>query len=534
MCNRRNVVITGFMGTGKTTVGRLVAARLGCPFVDMDERIESRTGRTVRQIFDEQGEAKFRKLESELCGTLAATRGHVIATGGGTLLCAENRKRLLDSAIGICLRADHKEILRRLRRAADRPLLEPSNREHQMNRLLAEREQAYGKVPWHIDTTGRSPEEIAEEIIHLIRTRTRRVGSGTTSYTVFNGIGLRHRIGDLLRSATGASSVPVGVVTNPTVGDLYADDVLGSLSDAGFRPHACMIPDGEPAKTLATVRDLYMQFVSAGLDRSSAVIALGGGVTGDLVGFAAATFSRGVRWLVHMPTTLIAMIDASLGGKTGVDLPQGKNLVGAFFDPSMVIADVETLGTLAEAELRSGIAEALKHGIVSAPDLFDTLASETLTRADWTGDAGVEMIAQAQSVKIQLIEEDPRERGRRIFLNLGHTVGHAIEAVSAYRIRHGEAVAIGLVAATHIAVSQGMASESVVESVTAALDQLQLPVRCPSYSVDALLEAMNTDKKREHGRLQWVLPRSIGTVDTAEVPLCTVREALLTLGAKED
>lgn len=536
MDRQKSLFITGFMGTGKTTVGRLVASKLERPFIDMDARIEAETGQTIAEIFSEQGEAAFRKLEADLCRRLANARGQVIATGGGTLLDVAVRIQVLESSTVYCLRCDQGEILRRLDRSEGRPLLDATNRDREIEitRLLAERDHAYAGVPWQVETSGRSPEEVAEEIVRLSRIRTSRVCAEPTPYSVYTGSGLRHRTGDLLRSITGRSSIPVCLVTNATVGDLYTADVARSLENAGFHVHVSVVPDGESAKTLATACDLYQEFVAAGLDRSGAVITLGGGVIGDLGGFAAATFHRGVQWLVHLPTTLLAMIDASIGGKTGVDLPQGKNLVGAFFHPSMVIADTQVLRTLPEPELRSGTAEALKHGIIASPDLFHKLGSLSLQGSDWAGDVGAEVIAQAQGVKIQLIEEDPLERGRRILLNLGHTAGHAIEAVSHYKVRHGDAVAAGLVASAHLAVAQGMASEALIEEITTTLEHLRLPSRIPPYSVDALLRAMETDKKRDGGHLRWVLPLSVGAADTATVPVRAVRQTLLALGAKEN
>jgi 3-dehydroquinate synthase len=320
----------------------------------------------------------------------------------------------------------------------------------------------------------------------------------------------------------------VAVVSNPVVAPLYNAQAAAALRSAGFEPFACTMPDGEQHKTLATVALLYDQFLARGLDRSGTVLSLGGGVTGDVAGFAAASYMRGVRF-VQAPTTLLAMVDASVGGKTGVDLPQGKNLVGAFKQPVAVIIDPAVLTTLPVDEMRSGIAEVIKHGVIGAPDLFAEL------EAGWRGSEPAvrgSQIARALAVKIAIVEEDPFERGRRAALNLGHTVGHALERLSGFSLRHGEAVAIGMVAAARIAGELGLAAPALAVRIKAVLAGWGLPVRCPPFEADAIWEAMAHDKKRQGRTLRWVLPREIGQVELVEdVPRERVRSVLYDIGA---
>jgi 3-dehydroquinate synthase len=256
------------------------------------------------------------------------------------------------------------------------------------------------------------------------------------------------------------------------------------------------------------------------------VLALGGGVTGDIAGFAAASFMRGVRF-VQVPTTLLSMVDSSVGGKTGVDLPQGKNLVGAFKQPAVVMIDPAVLATLPKEEFRSGLVETLKHGVINDPDLFAELAQSPESQIT------NRQIAQALRVKIQIVEQDPYEGGRRAVLNLGHTVGHALEKLSDYALRHGEAVGIGMVAAARIAAELGQADPALADEIEGVLAGWGSPTRPPPHDVDAIWEAMTHDKKRRGRKLRWVLPHAIGEVGIGEdVPRNVVTSVLCAMGAR--
>lgn len=503
-----NLIITGFMGTGKTSVGREVARRLGREFVDMDALIEARAGMTVADIFAQQGEACFRRLEAALCRELAARTGLVIATGGGALIPDTNRQSLSASGPVVCLTASPDEILRRLEATGDRPLLNVADPRAEVERLLGMRREAYQSIPWQIDTTGLSVEEVATRVIEVAEVITLSVRYPGGEYPIHIGNRLLVHVGGALRAAGAPESSRVAVVSPPVVALLYGAQVETSLRSAGLQPFACSIPDGEQDKTLSTVAALYDQFLAGRLDRSSTVLSLGGGVTGDVAGFAAATFMRGVRF-VQVPTTLLAMVDASVGGKTGVDLPQGKNLVGAFKQPALVVIDPTVLATLPPEEIRSGMAEVIKHGVLGAPDLFAELEMGT-------GHAPLAIrgpqIARALRVKIAVVEEDPYEQGRRAVLNLGHTVGHALEKLSGFVLRHGEAVSIGMVAAARIAGELGQAEPSLADRIEAVLAAWGLPVRYSTFDADAIWEAMTHDKKRRGQSLRWVLPRAIGDV----------------------
>ena len=521
MSNRRNIVLTGFMGTGKTAVGRAVGRILGREFVDMDELIAARAGKPIPRIFAEDGEEAFRRMERALCRELSARDGLVIATGGGALVDPENRAQMMKTSIVVCLTASRDEIVRRLSETdtSARPLLgdDPGAA---VDRLLEARRAAYASFPWRVDTTGLSIDEVARRVIAIAAEIALTVRHPGGSYPIRIGAGLLDRLGALLREEVGAAG-RVAIVTNTVVAPLYGARVEEALRDAGFAPFACVIPDGEAHKRLDTVERLYELFLAGGLDRSGTVVSLGGGVTGDIAGFAAATFMRGVRF-VQVPTTLLAMVDASVGGKTGVDLDQGKNLVGAFNQPALVLIDPNALSTLPAAELANGIAEMIKHGIIGAPDLFAALERDPAPRP--IPAAG---IGRALRVKIEIVEQDPYEQGPRAVLNLGHTVGHALERLSEFELSHGRAVAIGMVAAARIAVQLKLAEPGLVDRIENILSAWGLPIRVPEFPPDRVIAAMAHDKKKQHGRLRFILPRRIGAVEIVDdVPPAVIRTVL--------
>ena len=532
----RNVVLTGFMGTGKSSAGRMLADRLGRPFVDVDAEIEARSGWTVREVFDERGEAAFRALEGEMCREVGGRTGAVIATGGGALVNPANRAAMEADGTIVCLTCDVDEILRRLDGMTDRPLLDGASEERRsrIEALLAARADAYATLPHHVDTTRRSPGEVADAILDLLNEVVLTVRHGHGTYDVRIGLGGLERLGDAMRFAGIERSAAVAVVTNPVVAERYGDEALGAVRGAGYRGQICLVPNGEEHKRLETVERVCDGMLDAGLDRHGVVVGLGGGVTTDIAGFAAAAYYRGVR-VVQVPTSLLAMVDASVGGKTGVNLERGKNLIGAFWQPDLVVIDPRVLRSLPEAELRSGLAEAIKHGVLGDPDLFAELADGSRDPADWWGDGAVDRLARAVRVKVAVVEEDPTERGHRAKLNLGHTVGHAIEAVSGYVVRHGEAVAIGTVAAARLAVAVGEAEPALVDTIESAFRRWGLPTRCPEVDVERLLTTARRDKKRAAGELRWILPRAIGDVAVvAGVPEDAVRDVLVGMGARSE
>jgi len=539
-----NIVLAGFMGTGKSVVGQAVAQRLGWPFLDTDSLVESALGVTVQEVFARYGEAFFRAQERQAVSHAATQRDVVIAVGGGALLEATNRAALEATGQIICLDAAPEVILERLPGDSSRPLLAGGDPEARVRSFLAARTAHYASLPYHVDTTGLSVAEVAERVLALASRATADQGAPTADlpsavcrvpsmaeaipvpvpgaeYHIYLASGLLSRAGRVLRDLGLAGRAVI--VTNPVVSKLYAELLGQGLGAAGFELAVVEMPDGEIYKTMDTVARLYAEFLRLGLERSSTVLALGGGVVGDVAGFAAATFLRGLP-LVHVPTTLLAMVDSSIGGKTGVDLPGGKNLVGTFYQPKAVLCDPEVLATLSAVELRCGLAEAVKTAIIANPALFAILeAGEPWPLGD--------IVRGAAGVKAAIVSADPTEQGLRATLNLGHTIGHALEQASHFRYRHGEAVSIGLVGATRLAVQLSLCAPEVAERVEALLRRSGLPIRYAGVDQGKLLAALRVDKKRRGGRLRWILPVRIGEVIiTDEVPQDAVLEVVTNLG----
>ncbi len=498
------ILLYGPPGSGKSSVGRLLAEALELPFWDLDHEIELRSKATIPEIFSRHGEAGFRRREQDVLKSLLARRHGVISLGGGALLDPGNRAAAEESGQILCLSASVDDLITRLQTAdEERPLLN-ENLESKLSELIAQRADHYASFPNQLDTLGRNSREIAWEAQKALGAfRIRGMGEAYDVRVIEDGIQL---VGSLIKSR--GMRGPVGLVSDTNVAPLYAESVMDSLQAAGYQVTKIIIPAGEAHKTIATVHTIWAQLLAGKIERGSTVVALGGGVLGDLTGFAAATYLRGVRW-VTLPTSLLAMVDASLGGKTGADLPEGKNLIGAFHSPRMVLADPLTLKTLAKAELRSGLAEVVKHGVISDPELFRFCDKGWEHIQDNLG----QLVRRGMAVKIQVIQSDPYEQGLRKNLNLGHTIGHAIETVSNYKVRHGEAVAIGMVLAAKLSVLAGLTDESFVRQIEQTLTKLELPISIPTgLDREKIIEATRFDKKRAGGKVQFTLPVRIGEV----------------------
>ncbi|MBI5932495.1 MAG: 3-dehydroquinate synthase [Chloroflexi bacterium] len=489
-----HIFLYGPSGSGKSTVGKQLAENLKLPFVDLDRVIETSAGMAIPQIMEAQGEAAFRDLESAALKNLSGEKDSVIALGGGALLRKENRAVAEKNGQVVLLAASQSTLLERLKSDSEKRPLLAGNLEAKLFDLLASRADHYASFPLQLRVDEKSPAQISREI-------QTEVG--------------RHRL-----SAMGEYDVRVGQFDKLPAGDFIVTDENVAKLHLEKIKHALrrdipsiILPAGEAHKNLATVERIWRAFLEAGLDRKSAVIALGGGVIGDLTGFAAATYMRGIEWIA-VPTTLLSMVDASLGGKTGFDLPEGKNLIGAFHPPQLVLADPAFLSTLPEGEFHSGLADVVKHGVISDPALFE-LCSRGL---DWVK-ANIETIVKrAMTVKISVIEDDPYEKGFRAALNLGHTVGHALELVSGFRLRHGEAVAVGMVVEAEYAARLEIAPKGLPDAIRATLSALGLPVEIPSDLPRAeIIRAMRVDKKRSAKSIRFALPADIGKVELVAV-----------------
>jgi shikimate kinase / 3-dehydroquinate synthase len=500
-----HLFLYGPSGAGKSTIGDLLAETLHLPFIDLDRLIEINTGMSIPQIMDERGEPLLRDLETAALKQVINHSEAVIALGGGALLREENRALVEQSGTVILLMAELSTLFERLKKDSnERPLLAGDLRS-KLASYLESRAEHYASFPMRVQVDGKSVEQVAQEA-QVFSGRHRLSAMG--EYDVI--------VGPLRGRASFWDDLPTSnaiIVTDENVAKFHLEKIEAILRMADCEPKSIIIAAGEEHKNLETVSYLWRSFLRYGLDRKSTVIALGGGVIGDLTGFAASTYMRGIRW-VAIPTTLLSMVDASIGGKTGFDLPEGKNLIGSFYPPKRILADPRLLQTLPERELISGMAEVVKHGIISDPELFE-LCSRGL---NWVGVNIEEIVKRAMAVKIRIIEEDPYEKGFRAALNLGHTVGHAVELVSRFALRHGEAIAIGMVTEASYAEHIGIAQQGTAESIREVLLKLGLPTQIPDgMSRAEMIAAMRVDKKRNSKVIRFALPVEIGQVKLVDV-----------------
>ncbi|MEM7247199.1 MAG: 3-dehydroquinate synthase [Acidobacteriota bacterium] len=531
MSTERIVALTGFMGSGKTTLGGALAEHLERPFVDLDERIESHLGMTIAACFSKMGETVFREVEKELALELARGEPCIVALGGGAVMDPEIREAFESRGTLINLRCRPETLSQRLATTADdRPLLmaDSGARERQLKALQAWRQPHHDAVLQQVDADGRRTDTLltlADVIAREERTwawcgaQARRlvVQSPAGPYSAWVGADCLASIGTLLENL-GFSRGPV-LVVGCEPARAHRKAVASVLESAGHAVHSHQVEDGEKHKTLATLEQLWSAAAAAGITRDRPIVAVGGGVVTDLAGLAAATFMRGVP-VIHVPTTLLGMVDASLGGKTAIDIPAGKNLVGAFHHPAAVLCDVTTLETLPTAERRHGMAEVIKHGLLVGAELLTKIERGRFQLNPYD-------LAQAMHVKTDIIGEDPGESGRREHLNLGHTFAHAIEKTSGYQRPHGEAVAIGLVAAAHLSRQLGLCSASLPERVKTVVESQQLPTSIRGFTPDALIEAMGSDKKKRDGKLRFIVLEAPGETKVVEdVDVAQVRVAL--------
>ena len=486
-----HIFLYGPPGTGKSTIGKLLAKNLKLPFIDLDRVIETNAGMSIPQIMEQHGESTFRDLETTVLTSLAAEKESIVALGGGALLRDENRTFTESNGKILLLMAELPTLMERLQRESNkRPLLAGDLRS-KLTSLLESRKEHYNSFPQKIYVDNKPTEQNA--------------------YLAQVILG-RHHL-----SAMGEYDAIVGHASSMTKLQnpiIVTDENVANYHLEKFEEiKSIIIPAGEEHKNLETVSRLWKAFLENGLDRKSTVIALGGGVIGDMVGFAASTYMRGIDWIA-IPTTLLAMVDASLGGKTGFDLPEGKNLIGSFHPPKLVITDPSFLLTLPERELRSGMAEVVKHGIISDPELF-AMCNRGM---DWVKANLEDVVKRAMAVKIQVIEEDPYEKGIRAKLNLGHTVGHAVELVSKFELRHGEAIAVGMAAEARYAARVGLAGEGLVEAIESTLSNLGLPIHIPDdLPREDIIRAMRVDKKRNAKSIRFALPVEIGKLELVDV-----------------
>ena len=520
---RRSVVLVGMMGAGKTSVGKRLAARLGLPFIDADDEIEAGARMTIPEIFDKFGEPYFRDGERRVIARLLEGGPCVLSTGGGAYMNASTRERIAEAGVSIWLKPDFDVLLRRVRKRSNRPLLQTPDPEGTLRRLLDDRSPTYALADITIESHDGPHEVVVEQILNALAQRLTPaeagpqrvdVDLGSRSYEILIGEGLMETAG--ARIAALFPKARAAIVTDSNVAAHWLEPLQRSLAAAGIEATAKILPPGETTKSYAHFAEVSDALIAARIERRDIVIALGGGVIGDLAGFAAATLRRGVDY-VQIPTSLLAQVDSSVGGKTAINSPLGKNLIGAFHQPRLVLADSGALRTLSEREFRAGYAEVAKYGLIDDRPFFEWL------EANWRevfsgGPARTRAIAVSCAAKARVVASDETEQGARALLNLGHTFGHALEALAHYDsniLVHGEGVAVGMACAFRFSRALGLCSGQDVGRVEGHLKAVGLPTRIQDIAgLDAtpetMLEAMKQDKKVERGRLTFILARGIG------------------------
>ena len=529
-----HIFLIGLSGSGKSTVGRLVADSLGWQFIDTDALIEEAAGSSIPAIFSEQGEAAFRELEARALARATRSSRVVIATGGGAPTHDAGRQVLADG-FTVWLAVSPAVAAERLAAQPTdepRPLLAGDPRER-LEALLDARRDDYARADASIEVDVLGPDQVCEKILRLwdgddsgadgsIPGVAATVQTPGGAYPIVVREGALADLGALC-AAVGLSGRAF-VLTDDGTGPLFSSTALESLRAGGFQAAAMTIPGGEEHKTLATVATVYDWLLGERVERTDFLVCLGGGVVTDLGGYAAATVLRGIPF-VHVPTSLLGMVDAAIGGKTGVDHAIGKNLVGAFAQPSLVLTDPALLATLPPRHLHAGLAELVKHGFILDEELVRLLEARA---GDPAALATGDLIARSTAIKARVVSEDEREAGARTLLNYGHTIGHGIEAAAGFSgYLHGEAVAIGMHAAGRIAREVGLLSAGGLDRQQALLRACGLPERAEGVDREAVVAAMRSDKKVRAGAISWVLLERIGEAAVyRDVPEEAVEAAL--------
>ena len=559
MTSPLRITLTGFSGSGKSTVAGLVAKRLGWQAVDSDDLIEAAAGRSVREIFESDGEATFRASEMAIFEALRPRQRIVVAAGGGGGLEESTRRAIVEAGIVICLDVAVETVVDRLAAAttAERPLLAGLDPAARIRRLKARRAAVYALADAVISTDYLSPAEVADEVVRFYELYGERAfeRSGRTvaltqsppwlpqitdapgattlvrtaggEYPAYVAWGALERLGEYTKRATGARRA--FLISDANVLSTWGETAAASLRGQGLETAAFTLPPGDASKSLAEAGRAYDWLASQRAERRDVVVALGGGVVGDFAGFVAGTYLRGLPY-VQAPTSLLAMVDAAIGGKTALNQAGAKNIVGLFNQPKAVVADVATLRTLPRRALVEGLAEAIKHALIRDADLLDLLETRLDDLLALEPGLTTAVIGRNVRIKGDVVGEDERETGGvRELLNYGHTLGHAFEAAGGYAaLLHGEAVSIGMVAAGAIGARIGLTPPALVERQNRLIERAGLPLRPPPGLDRArIVAALALDKKVVAGGQRWVLLETVGRpVVRDDVPAAVVEAVL--------
>lgn len=524
-----DLVLVGLSGSGKSAVGRRLAGRHHAKFVDLDDVVERRVGKSVAAIFADEGEAGFRRYERDAVLSLGpadlGTELHrVIATGGGTVIDPRNRWLLYRGRFPVWLDGAPEVLADRLGKSANvRPLVAGHDPLTRLQQLAEDRRRFYAPAlriggMTRVDDIMRAIEGGIENgpstAVTMLRAET-AIGHVEIGY----GIAAAAVSAALTRGGARRAIL----LSEPCIWEVAGSGIAAALAGDGWPVERILLPGGEDAKRLHVVEDTCRALARLHVDRHETLVAIGGGALTDAAGFVAATYLRGIA-VIHVPTTLVGQVDAALGGKTAVDIPEGKNLVGAFHQPAAFIADVAFNATLPVRQRRAALGEVVKMAVLGDERLLELVEEdgEAYGRGDSApieSGAVAEMVERCAWAKVEVVTADAREANVRMTLNLGHTIGHGIEAAAGFKsILHGEAVAYGLRGAFAIALAMGLTSAARADRVNRLLDRLGLAVEPPAVTREAVLDRMATDKKHATGQLSWVLPTDSGVVIRSDVP----------------
>lgn len=520
-----NIILIGFMGSGKDSVGSEISKNTDLNFISMDDYIVLKEKRTINNIFEESGEKYFRKIEKETLKDIKNLKNTVVSTGGGVVKDPENRKMLFEMGKVVYLYTSLEAVKQRLDKDKTRPLIkDKSNIIKIYNKRM--KKGFYEFANKKIDTSDITPAQVAEKILKILKVEsevkeksfeTYKSKTESKEYPIHIGYNILQE--DSSEFNLELNSEKVAIISNPVVGALYIKEIEKILMKKGIKPYQCIIPDGEKYKNFDTIKKIFDMLLKENMDRASSIIALGGGVIGDMGGFVASTLKRGVS-LIHIPTTLIAQVDSSIGGKTGFDHPLGKNMIGTFYQPDMVLIDIKKLLTLPEKEFRNGLAEVIKYGITHDAELFDILENKKEEIINRDIDLLKEIVSRCVLIKKEVVEEDEKEeKGIREVLNYGHTIGHIIETLTGYsKYSHGEAVAMGMVEEAKLAKEEGFLNKKDCERIENLIEKYKLPSSLPKkIDRNEMRNRVSQDKKVRKGKIRLPVPTEIGQIIFREV-----------------
>ena len=527
-------VIIGMMGAGKTRVGKEVAHIMDLPFADADVEIQHDIGMGIPEFFEREGEPAFRKVEADLIADMLEDFDGIFSLGGGAPMTPSTQRALAEyidrGGRVIYLDADPAEAMERANRGGGRPMLN-GDADARWKKLYKERDPVFRRVAnVRVRTRGQTPQMAARKVMDMIRERMVHVtGSGIEPYDVRIGEGTMNHLPDVL--GEGVARVAL-IHTQPV--QRHSDHARTLLRQAGYTVSDIVVPDAEAGKTVDVANGVWRRLGDESFTRSDAIVGLGGGAATDLAGFIAATWMRGIRY-VNCPTSLLAMVDASTGGKTGINTEAGKNLVGSFYTPAGVLADMRTLATLPNDIFIEGLGEVAKSGFIMDPEILRILEDHASELRSFDGamflDSGLkdvvaELIEHTVGVKAYHVSADLKEAGLREFLNYGHTLGHAIEKLEHFRWRHGNAVAVGCVYAAELSHLLGYIDQDLVDYHRSLLGSLGLPTSWNNGSWSDVLALMHRDKKARGNKLRFVVLESVGhPIHLEDPPADAVEEA---------